>query len=59
MKKYEYKIMDNRQNKYDTEVELFVLSEDGWRVIGFTQYQILLEREVVDNENSGQGMLFD
>jgi len=59
MKKYEYKIMDNRQNKYDTETELFVLSKDGWRVIGFTQYQILLEKEVVDNENSSQGMLFD
>ena len=54
-----YKIIDNTPSVNATETELNELALDGWRVVGFTQHQILLkgtadEKELL-TEDSGQG----
>jgi len=41
----EYKVVENPPNFGGCELILNELAEDGWRVIGFSQYQICLERE--------------
>ena len=55
----EYKIIESLKNVLKTQHILNEVSADGWRVVGFDQYQILLEREVKNNEDDKQGLLFD
>lgn len=52
----EYKIIESLKNTTKTEEMLNQLSCDGWKVVGFTQYQVLLERE--KNEDDDQMPLF-
>lgn len=49
----EYKIVENPPNYGGCEIMLNEYAEDGWQVIGFSQYQICLERERVE-ENEEQ-----
>lgn len=50
----EYCIIENTKRAEETEQVLNTSAELGWSVIGFTQYQILLEREKVDAENTDE-----
>lgn len=54
-----YKVVENTPNAGATEAELNALSQEGWRVIGFSQYQILLKKEITDEKaqllNEGSG----
>ena len=45
----EFKIIESYKNTGKTESMLHELSLEGWRVIGFDQYQILMERDDVDD----------
>ncbi len=56
----EYKMIGTVQNVPKTENTLNELAQKGWRVTGFTQHQILLEREKQDEsiEDDGQELLF-
>ena len=43
-----YKVVENTPSADATETELNGLAELGWRVVGFSQYQILLKKESKD-----------
>lgn len=49
-----YKIIETYQNTAKTEELLNEMSEQGWVVTGFSQYQILLERETSEETESEQ-----
>lgn len=40
----EYKVIENPPNFGACEMVLNELAEEGWKVVGFSQYQICLER---------------
>ncbi len=42
----EHKIVEIAQNLKKTETLLNELSQEGWHIIGFSQYQVLLERKL-------------
>ena len=46
----EYKVEENPPSMAGCERMLNELAAEGWRVTGFTQYQILLKREREANE---------
>ena len=43
-------VLENPKNTGACEIMLNEYAKDGWRVTGFTQYQILIEKEVTENE---------
>ena len=54
-----YRVEENTPSATATEQVLNELAEDGWRVIGFSQYQILLKKEITNEQaqllNEGVG----
>jgi hypothetical protein len=53
-KRVEYRMVENPPSASGCEIMLNEYAEDGWRVIGFSQYQILLERIVNEVETVEQ-----
>lgn len=51
----EYKIIDNTPNKENTQEEINSLAKQGWRVIGFTIYQVILEKTTEVYVDTGPG----
>lgn len=50
----EYQIIENLPNKVATEEMLNEFALDGWSVVSFQQFQILLEREKKNDKQDPQ-----
>ena len=49
----EYKIIENPPNKEAAEIILNDFAVKGWKVVGFSSYQICMERDKQNTLNEG------